>query len=144
MKIILIVAIFILVGCATPSGVIQLQTTRTFTQPYDRVWGAVVASVSGNYPLQVIEKASGILETQMVTLPTLAEYANEPSVFLSCWGSSRGRLAFYVQSVDQTNTTVRVTGHFEGFEYNTTKTWYVWPSRGVLENNILNAVATNL
>ena len=130
-------------GCATPQ-VGQPEVTKTIAQPFDRVWAGTVAAVSGDYPLQVIEKVSGVLETQMVGLGNAAkDYAFPPSVFLGVWGETRGRLSLYLKSAGETNTIVRIKGHFEGFEFNVTHNWHVWPSKGVLEQTIMEKIESN-
>jgi hypothetical protein len=128
-------------GCATPKVPPKEQTTKVFAAPFDRVWPAVISTVTGDYPVQAVEKGSGVLETQMVSMQ-VDKYANPPTgLFLPCWGEGRGRLSLFVRPVNGTNTSVRIKGHFEGFEYNVAHTWYVWTSTGVLEGDIASKIA---
>jgi hypothetical protein len=141
------VLLCLVAGCATPQLAPVKETTQRFDQPFDKVWGSIVASVTSDYPIQVIEKQSGVLETQFVSLPgnnPLKQYGVEPSIFLSIWYQNRARLSVYAKAQGETNTTVRVAAHFEGFEGNMTKNWYVWPSNGVLEQQIIERISSNL
>jgi hypothetical protein len=141
----------LLTGCATaPKGpATPLPTSRTFSAPFDKVWGAVVAEVSADCPVQSVEKSSGLITTQMMSFgggfggwQTLQRYAYEPRAFLATWtGGARGNLTFYVSSPDATKTTIRVTARFEGFEDNVSKSWHPWQSNGVLENQYLDKIS---
>jgi hypothetical protein len=42
------------------------------------------------------------------------------------------------------STTVRITARFTGFESNVTHSWMEWPTRGVLENFLLDRIANDL
>jgi len=155
MKNVLILSLFALVagGCATQTApVAPRPTSRTYSVPFDQVWGSVVSEVSAVCPVQSIEKSSGLITTQMMSFgggysgwQTLRGYAYEPKIFLSTWnGGARCSLTFYVSSVDGTNTSVRVTGRFEGFEDNVTHGWQFWQSNGAYENQFLDKFATTL
>jgi hypothetical protein len=134
----------LLMGCATPPAGTP-QVTRTFNQPYDKVWSAVVASVPPDYPLQVIEKASGVIQTQEIQLGEAGKsYGFPPAVFLGIWGYTKGRLSINVTSEEAERTSVRLIGHFEGHEINMTHDWYVWPSRGVLETSLMDEIGNRL
>jgi hypothetical protein len=136
---------FMACGCVTPQKTVPLQETKVFEQPFDKVWPAVVSSVSGDWPLQVIEKDSGILETQMVSLswPQLRQRAIEPSAFLAVWSEGRGRASVYVQRAE-TNCTVRIKTHWEGFESNVSKSWHVWDSAGTTEAQLFQTIESKL
>ena len=135
----------IVCGCVTPQKTVPLQETKVFEQPFDKVWPAVVSSVSGDWPLQVIEKDSGILETQMLSMSwqQLRQHAIEPSAFLAVWSEGRGRASVYVQKAE-TNCTVRIKTHWEGFESNVSKSWYVWNSSGVTEAQLFQTIDSKL
>lgn len=142
------------VGCATapsaPSA--PIQTTRTFAMPLDKVWGAVVSEISADCPIQSVDKASGLITSQMMSFgggfggyKTLQQYAYEPKAFLATYtGGARGSLTFFVNSNDGANTTVRATARFEGFEDNVSKSWQPWQSNGALEQKYLNKIAAVL
>lgn len=145
------VCILLMNGCVTTQPVYTspLDTSRTFNSSYDKVWGVLVSELSASYPIQTIDKSSGLIATQMVSMGSgfagwnmLKQYAYEPKALLATWaGGARCRLNFFVQGIDDQSTTVRVTGHFEGFEDNVSKSWHVWQSRGVLESSLLDKVS---
>lgn len=140
---IITMAAALLCGCDTVAPAQKLETTRTFEQPYDKVWVAIVQATSkDDYPLKIVQKDSGVIETENFTPSSLAGCASPPSgLFLPCWGETRARMSIFASAIG-TNTTVKVVGHFEGFEYNVTKQWYVWDSNGQFENAFLNDVSS--
>jgi hypothetical protein len=128
----------------------QPETSQTFQQPFDKVWGAAVAEITKEYPLKVIDKSSGILETDIVTIgtgigaeQTLKQCAISPRVFLGTWGEARAKLSVYARA-DSTNTFLRIRAHIEAFENNVTKSWHVWESNGVLERKTMQGLARDL
>ena len=141
----------LLTGCATgpQDRATPLATSRSYAAPFDKVWGALVAEVSADCPVQNVDKASGLITSQQMSFGgsyggwrTLEIYAYQPKAFLATWtGGTRGSLTFYVSSADPTNTTIRVTARFEAFEDNVSKSWHTWESNGVLENKYLGKVS---
>ena len=73
----------------------------------------------------------------------LKEYAHRPSNILGTWDAGRALLSFFANSQDS-STTVRITAHFSGFENNVTHSWMEWPTKGVLENVLLDRIAKDL
>lgn len=150
-SVIAVSAALLLTSCVTaPQGPTSpLPTSRTFSQPFDKVWGTVVSEVSADCPIQSIEKASGLLTTRDVSLgdgftgqASLYRYGYAPRILLATWtGGARCSLSFYVSSSDSNSTTLRVTARIEGFEDNVTKSWQPWESNGVLENQYLDKIS---
>jgi hypothetical protein len=137
-------AALLLAGCATtPKTPPVTEKTRVINQSFDKVWGAVVATASGKYSLQVIEKQSGVLETQHAALSRadMKRYADsQRGLLLPLWTNERVKLSFYAREAEPGKTSVRVKASFEAFEYNATSTWFVWFSKGVLEDELLDAI----
>ncbi|MGO9246876.1 MAG: hypothetical protein ACLPT4_12790 [Verrucomicrobiia bacterium] len=134
-------------GCATAPVAPPLDTTRVYNAPYEKVWASVVSEVSAEYPIKNIDKTSGLIASDPVSLSgaralTNAGYA--PQVLLAIWGDSRARVTAFVSKLDDERTKVRLTLHLEGFEFNATKSWYVWQSNGTLENALLDRIQSNL
>lgn len=136
------------ISCVTvpDSGYSALSNNRDLKVSYDRVWTAIVSTVSERASIKNIDKASGLLTTEdfslgsgFTTQLTLQKYAHQPPNFLGTWGASRGSLTFFVTRKGEI-TNVRVTARFHGFEENVTKTWMEWPTNGVLENEMLDRI----
>jgi hypothetical protein len=130
----------LLCGCATTPVAPPLDTTRVFRAPYEKVWGAVVSQISASYPVKLIDKSSGLITTDQFSPGSLGEFGYPPQVLLACWGASRATMTAFVSKIDDEHTKVRLTGHFECFEFNVSHCWYVWESRGTLENRILSTI----
>src|ERR1700722_14027920 len=86
----------VLVGCVTPQPVTPVQTTRTFPASYDKVWGTIVSELSADYPIQNVEKASGLITTQQLSLAsgwgaetTLERYAYSPGIILGTYNNAQ-------------------------------------------------------
>lgn len=140
--------IMALAGCVTPQPVSPVQTTRTFPANYDRVWGTIVSELSADYPIQNVDKASGLITTQPLTLASglwdsedkLKQYAYSPGIILGTYNNAQCSLTVFVSKSDETNTSVRVTARFQGFENNVTQSWQTWQSNGVMENQFLDKI----
>ena len=124
-------AILLFAGCATaPTPAPPLPTARTYPRPFDQVWNVIVAEVSADYPVQAVDKASGLIETRDAPIidgsnpaKTLKKYGYDPKIFLEAWTVTRCNLTFYAFSPDPSNTVVRVTARIEGFENDVTHNW---------------------
>jgi hypothetical protein len=73
----------------------------------------------------------------------LKEYAHRPPNILGGWDAGRAVLSIFANSKGS-STTVRITARFAGFENNVTHSWMEWPTRGVLENVLLDRIATDI
>jgi hypothetical protein len=151
--VVLLIAALALGGCVTETHLPAAaeQTSRTYNTSFDKVWGVIVGNISVDCPIQNIDKASGLLVTQPMSLATgimsgteLQKVAWEPPGAFSTWDGARCVLTFFVTSPDATNTTVRITARFAGFENNVTGSWHDWPSKGVLEDQYLNKISSSL
>ncbi len=133
-------------GCQAPQPVQKLETSRVFPKPIDAVWPKLVqVATDSEYPLKVVQKDSGVIETENFSPGLLRGIATSPhGLFLPTWGATRARLSILATPLNETNTTVKVTGHFEAFEDNVTQTWYVWDSTGQFEYSFLNKVQDTL
>lgn len=130
----------LLVGCATTQPERPpIEARRTFHAPFDKVWAATVGTLSEDYPVQVIEKSSGLISTEFV-LGSVSTYGYAPSVFLGTWSNGRHRVTALVRKVDEQNTEVKLTVHLEAFEFNVTHAWHVWDSNGTLELLLFNRI----
>jgi hypothetical protein len=70
-------------------------------------------------------------------------YAHRPPNILGTWDAGRAVLSIFVNSRGS-STTVRITAHFAGFEANVTHSWMEWPTKGVLENVLLDRIAKDI
>ena len=140
----------LLTGCVTPEQIDRPPTARIFNAPKDKVWPQLVAQVGLLYPVKAIEKESGLITTEFVSLPAGYNNVNQtqwilsPEGFLTTWDGLRMNLSILANEVEPGKTQVTIHTHFEAFENNVSKSWIVCQSNGSLENQILDKVASGL
>ena len=144
--------LFLFSGCVTvPEGShASLSTSRTFHATFDRVWSVLVSEISSFAVIKTIDKTNGLITTEplkvgagLMSEMVLKEYAHRPTNVLGTWDAGRAVLSFFANS-QGSSTTVRITAHFAGFESNVTHSWMEWPTKGVLENVLLDRIAKDL
>ena len=107
--------------------------------------------MSAKGTIKNIDKASGLITTEPfqvgsglgITLNALQQYAYQPPNVLGTWGAGRGELSVLVTRAGE-GTKVRVTARFSGFENNVSQAWMEWPSKGILENQLLDEIGAAL
>jgi hypothetical protein len=142
----------LMIGCATvPRAPLQAQrTSAVILAPKDKVWPLLVAEVGLNYPVQAIEKESGLLTTQFVQMPVgfnnsgMEQYVFPPGGFLATWAGLRMNMRIMAIESEPSNTMVTINAHYEAFENNVSKSWIVARSNGSVENQILTSVEQKL
>lgn len=116
----------------------------------DKVWPLLVAEVGLNYPVQAIEKDSGLLTTQFVQMPVgfnnigMERYVFPPGGFLATWAGLRMNMRIMAIESEPGKTMVTINAHYEAFESNVSKSWIVARSNGSVENQILNSIEQKL
>jgi hypothetical protein len=147
-----VVTLFLFTGCVTvpEGGYTSLPTSRRFHAGFDRVWGVLVSEISAFATIKTIDKTSGLITTEPLNVGTgmmseivLKQYEYRTPNLLGTWSERRAVLSFYANS-QGSSTTVRITAHFAGFEDNVTHSWMEWPTRGVLENMLLDLIAKDI
>ena len=139
-------------GCQTaPQPQLNpLRTSATFAASKEAVWPSLVSEVGLEYPVRVIEKASGLITTDWITLP--AGFNNRDAEqwifpiggFLATWNGLRMNMKIMVVENEPHKTLVTINCHYEAFENNVQKTWLVGASNGAIENTILSKVEKRL
>ena len=146
------VMLFLLTSCVTvrERDDTSLRTWRTFHAGFDRMWGVLVSEISSFAVIKTIDKANGLITTEPLKMSSglmsetlLKLYARRPSNILGTWDDARTVLSFLATSKGS-STTVRITARFTGFESSVTHSWMEWPTKGVLENFLLDRIANDL
>jgi hypothetical protein len=147
-----VVMLLLFAGCVTgpKGGYTSLPTSRRFHAGFDRVWGVLVSEISSFAVIKTSDKTNGLITTGPLRVGTglmseivLKEYAYRPPNILGTW--DRGRAVLSISANPQgAFTTVRITAQFWGFENNVTHSWIEWPTKGVLENVLLDRIAKDL
>ena len=148
----ILVIMVLSVGCATvPKTPLQSQrTSAVILAPKDKVWPLIVQEVGLNYPIQAIEKESGLITTQFVQMPVgfnnagMKRYVFPPGGFLATWAGLRMNLRIMAIESEAGKTMVAINAHYEAFENNVSKSWIVARSNGSVENQILTCIEQKL
>ncbi len=110
----------------------------------------LVAEVATVYPPKIVEKDSGLIVTDWVSMPAgynnmnAARYVYPPKMFLATWAGLRMNMKVIVVELEPGSTQVSVNCHYEAFEDNVMKSWVVVNSNGSVENAILTAIEQHL
>jgi len=143
----------LLSGCvATDSAppAAPLPTSTTYDAPKDKVWPLIVNEIGLEYPVRAIEKESGLITTDFVTLDAGFDNMNAqrwiypPSVMLGTWAGLRMSLKILAVEPEPGKTMVTIKCHYEAFENNVSHSWMVADSNGSLENGILTRIRAQL
>ena len=145
-------AVVLMAGCATaPRGPLVAQrTSAVISAPKDKVWPLLVSEVGLNYPVQAIEKESGLLTTQFVQMPVgfnnsgMENYIFPPGGFLATWNGLKMNMRIMAIESEPGKTMVTINAHYEAFENNVSKSWRVATSNGSVENQILSSIEQKL
>ncbi len=139
-------------GCVTgpEGGHTSHSASRTFHAGFDRVWSVLVSEISSFAVIKTIDRTNGLITTEPLKMGSglmseilLKLYAQRPSNFLGTWDDGRIVLSFLATSKGSW-TTVVITARFTGFENNIRHSWMEWPTKGVLENFLLDQMANDL
>lgn len=139
-------------GCVAPDATprVKQRTQAVFNAPKDKVWQLIIEEIGMNYPVQALEKASGLITTQQVRVPVsfnngdMEKWAYNPGGFLATWNGLRVSLQIMAIESEGPKTQVSVKCDYQAFEDNVQKAWIPAESNGALENKILSAIETKL
>lgn len=139
-------------GCATTprAPLVAQRTSAVIPAPKDKVWPLLVSEVGLNYPVQAIEKESGLLSTQFVQMPVgfnnsgMENYIFPPGGFLATWDGLRMNMRIMAIESEPGKTMVTINAHYEAFESNVSKSWRVASSNGSIENQIITRIEQKL
>jgi len=149
----------LLAGCATQSTAPRQalthaehlrRTSRTYDAPKSAVWPLVVSEVDRMGPVRAVEKDSGLLTTDFVSMQAGYNYSEigglviPPGSFLAIWAGLRMKLSVLVTEPETGKTQVTIRTHYEAFDRNVSKSWIVCQSTGALELVILTRISQQL
>jgi hypothetical protein len=146
----LLAATLLFTGCVTPQPVVMRPTSRIFNAPKDKVWPAVVSQIALDYPVKAIEKDSGLLTTDFISIPcgfgnmNQTQWIVSPEGFLTTFDGLRMNMSVLAVETEPGKTQITIRTHYEAYESNVNKAWLVCQSNGNLENQILDKIAGNL
>lgn len=146
----LLAAALVLAGCATPAPVAKQRTTATLAAPREKVWPLILAEIGLKYPVQVVEKESGLITTTVLPIATgpynrgAEAYVVTPSVLLGVFQGLRVSLSVLAVEPEPGRTQVTINLRGEVYETNVRKSWLAAESTGAVENAILTALERKL
>jgi len=141
-------------GCARGGNIesapASYVTSKTFSAPKDVVWAAIVSEIGMEYPVRAIEKESGLISTEFVSVDAgynnsqITKWATPPRIFLSTWNGFRVALSVMTTEPAQGQTHVVVKADCEAYENNVSKSWVQCQSRGKIESDLLARISVRV
>ena len=135
----------------TPAIEPKLQDSHLFAASFDRVWKAVVATLSQmNYPVESMERENGSVTTKSMNVEEkpigkgLGRISTMPSITGGVWSRGWYSLSIFVTPGGENRTNVRITTHIEGYESKVSDGWHICYSNGFLEKQFFNSVESKL
>lgn len=142
---------FVLSGCQGAAiEPPQIETSRVFNGSFDDTWSAIVqAFADRNYPIKTIEKDSGVIASEPLSIPIAKKEFNKfgilPSkAYFYIWETARCNLTLYARALGNDQTSVRVNSTISAYESNMTKQWHTCYSTGMIEKIMLDKIADKL
>jgi len=144
--------VFLFGGCATIPKTPQIAspTSMVFEATKDKIWPLLISEVGLNYPIAAIEKESGLLTTNFVTMPAgfnnmnMAKWVFSPGGFFATWNGLRMKMNIMIVEIGEGKTKVTIRTHYEAFENNVQKSWIVCRTNGAVEYEILTHIEYQL
>jgi hypothetical protein len=143
--------LLVTVGCTPPLEVpvIQQPTVAVFAAPRDKVWAALVGVVGLDFPIQVLERDSGLISTRVTTMvPPASRWAlgcDNPDDFANPWNQLRMDLRALVEEREPGKTQVTLLCHYEANKQSTfPHAWTIVASNGALERDLLGRMQAKL
>lgn len=126
------------------------RTFAVFESSFDTAWKLLIEEVGLNYPIAAVEKDSGLITTDFVSIYAgynngqMAQWVYPPGGFLSTWDGFRMKMNILVLDAGNGETQVTIRAHYEAFENNVRKQWVVCASNGAKENQILTSIENKI
>ena len=129
----------------------KIETEFTLPGSFDNVWSALIKTLSEeNYPIKAIEKDSGVVTSDWMSLPRTTTKAfkrlamtPDNSIFVY-WATARCTVSLYVSEISQTSTRVRINLHAEAYEDYPSRQWRQCYSTGKKESELFSMIYDNL
>ena len=147
------IIVVIISGCATmpksPPQTMQ-RISATINAPKDKVWSLIISEIGLEFPVQALEKESGLITTQFVSIPVgfnnsgMERYVFKPGGWLATWRGLRMKMSVLVVEIDTNTTMITIRAHYEAFENNVTHSWIVAETNGSVENRIITSIESKI
>ena len=138
-------------GCNPPVEipVVQQPIIVVVNAPQAKVWNAIISTVGIEYPIQAIERDSGLISTRPVAMLLPANRwalgCDKAKDFAYPWNQLRMDMRVLVEERQGGQTQITILCHYEAFKESTyPRAWTVMASSGALENEILQNVQQRL
>lgn len=138
-------------GCAPPVEVpvVQRPTVAVFDAPQAKVWHAIVSTLGIEFPIQVLERDSGLVSTRPITMRLPASQwalgCDAARDFEYPWNQLRMDLRLLAEEQEVGKTRITLVCHYEAFKESTwPRAWTIVASNGSLESELLKKVQQRL
>ena len=103
-------------------------------------------------PVKTMEKEKGIIETKFVNYSVgpqahhdIEKIAEKPSeIRLAIWSQVGYTLSIQITPINDMSTKARIRAHIEAYDKNATKKWHECNSYGIIEDEILEKIRSQL
>lgn len=134
----------LLTSCVTVPKPESFDKQQQFGAPSNKTWASIVEILSDSkWPIESIEKDSGLLTTAFVNMGHDADKYTDCPTLLSIISQRRGKLSIFVKSASENETSVKINTHFEGFNeeiLSKQSRWVICNSTGKLEREIFTKI----
>ena len=153
MKKITVFLLVVLASCATKQpGKPTVEDTQVIQASFDQVWRATVSTFAEMaLPIESMDRGNGLITTRSVRFTggwaapkEIDRVARKPSVFLGTWSGGRYTLSLFVRPNGKDSTEVKITTHIEAYEDYMTGKWHKCHSKGVIEKEIFDSIASKV
>jgi hypothetical protein len=144
----IIVVFVFMMGCATvPSPGQPQRTSAVINAPMEKVWPLLVEEVSSKYPIQTINKESGLITTQIVKMPVVRRSYSSFNEYVFAGKSRYERLRMDMQVTAKESVpgkvSIAIIARYEAYAH-VSYPWIPVLSNGSVENQILTNIEAKL
>lgn len=146
-----LLALVTLPGCRPPveAPVVPRPTLAVLSAPREKVWPAIVAVLGIEFPIQVIERDSGLITTRMSNMALPANQwalnCEDAGDFVNPWNNLRMDLRLLAEEREAGKTQITLICHYEAFKQSTyPHAWTVVETSGKLEEDLLKKIQARL
>lgn len=143
-RVLVILGLLMLSGCTTmPINSSPAKQEEVFNLSFDDVWKQVVEVLSDeNYPIESIEKDSGLITTEFISTggDQIQRIARLEKGMFFAWTTGSYKLNIFVVSIDDSHTRVKINPYIKAYNYILESWKQRASSTGLIERSIFRRI----